>query len=215
MSLRGCRGVAMLVRVGLGYDSLDGNFRKVHGMKKGIGAIAMLCLVVSLSFGLTGCGAGVDKTLYIGNWELVSASSDELDEATLQLMTELGLKATMTLNEDGTGTINVVDVKSDLTWEAKSDTEAKGTMDSADITYTLEDGKLTLHDESTVTLTFAREGSEEAQARQNVASTSSQSASASSASTDGQASSVASGAESSASAESAESAESQDESAPQ
>ena len=139
-------------------------------MKKGLGIVSALCFAVAFCIALAGCGAGVDKSLYTGNWELASSTSSELDEDMLQLMASMDMQVTMTLNADGTGRMDMVGVTTDMTWEAKSNTEATGTMDGAEITMTLEDDKLTLHDESDITMTFVREGSEEAAIRASYSS---------------------------------------------
>ncbi len=126
-------------------------------MSKKIGIIAAVCLVLTLCFAFVGCGPNVDKSLYAGEWELQSGSTDSLDADTIALTKSLGSNVILTLNEDGTGSFDLFGEVDEVTWSASSDTE--GTVkigDSNEAKMTLSDGSLDITDATGGSLTFER-----------------------------------------------------------
>lgn len=129
-------------------------------MGKKLGIIAVLCCAFALCFTLIGCGGSVDKSNYLGDWQMTSGSDENLDEESIQLMESLGLTVTLTLNEDGTGSLNLFGEATDVTWEAKSNTEGTITYEGEDAKITLNGDELTLSDDTDASMTFKRiEGS--------------------------------------------------------
>ena len=167
-------------------------------MSKKIGIIAAACFALALCFALVGCG-GVDKSAYVGSWELESGSDESLDAESIELMKSLGLEVTLTLSEDGTGSLDLFGETTDLTWEAKSNSEGTITLNDSTAALKLVDGKLTLEDATGSSMTFAKEDASSASS----ASASSESASSDAASSDEAASSDAADSDESASSSSA------------
>ena len=124
-------------------------------MTRKIGIIAALCCVFVLCFALVGCG-GVDKTKYTGDWKLAYGSDENLDADSIQLMESLGLTVTLTLNEDGTGSLDLFGEKTDVKWEASSNTEGKITIDGSEAKIKLTDSDLTIEDSTGASMTFKR-----------------------------------------------------------
>ena len=170
-------------------------------MGKKLGIAAAICFAFALCFALVGCG-GVNKAAYTGTWELESGSDENLDAESIALMKSLGLEVSMTLNEDGTGSLNLFGEMMNLTWEAKTNTEGIITFNETNAALKLSDGKLILEDSTGASMTFAKADN-----------TASASASASSASEEAASSQAASSATASAASESAEAASTEDESA--
>ena len=124
-------------------------------MKRMLGVVAAICCAFALCFSLVGCG-GVDKSGYLGNWSLESGTDATLDADSIALMKTLGLQVFLTLNEDGTGSMNMFGSTLDASWQADSATEGKITVDGKDSTLALADGKLTLTDADGAYLTFTK-----------------------------------------------------------
>ena len=78
-------------------------------MRRTIGLISALCFAFALCFALAGCG-GVNKAIYVGDWELVEMSADSADDAIsaddLATLKDSGLVCVLTLNADGTFVID-------------------------------------------------------------------------------------------------------------
>lgn len=126
-------------------------------MFKKFGIVATLCVVLALSFALVGCGGeSVDKSKYTGNWQLTSSSSEDLDADSIALMKSLGLEVKLTLNEDGTGMLDMFGDERDLTWDATSNTDGKMTISGNETTMKLADNELTIADVDKASLTFTR-----------------------------------------------------------
>lgn len=127
-------------------------------MNKRIGIIAALCFAFALCFTLIGCGGGasVDKSIYTGTWELESGSDENLDAESVELMKSLGLEVTLTLKEDGTGSLDLFGESTDITWEAKSNTEGTITLEGEKANIKIADSKLTLDDDTGASMTFAK-----------------------------------------------------------
>lgn len=126
-------------------------------MNKKLGIVAALACAFVLCFALVGCGsASVDKTKFIGSWGLESGSDKNLDAESIELMKSLGLEVTLTLNEDGTGKLDLFGEASDVEWTASSATEGKLTLkDQGDADMKIDSDKLVLSDAST-SMTFAK-----------------------------------------------------------
>ena len=129
-------------------------------MSKKLGIIAVCAMALALCFALVGCG-GVDKSKYTGDWQLAYGSDENLDADSIALMESLGLKVVLTLNEDGTGSLDMFGSKLSVSWEAKSNTEGtltmndNGTDTSADLSLS-EGGELTITDSTGASMTFKR-----------------------------------------------------------
>ena len=124
-------------------------------MAKRIGIIAALCCVFVLCFALVGCG-GVDKSKYTGDWKLAYGTDENLDADSMELLNSLGVSVTLTLNEDGTGSLDMFGEKMDAKWEAKSNTEGTITLNNDTGTMKLENEQLTVVDGSGSSMTFKR-----------------------------------------------------------
>lgn len=122
-------------------------------MKK-LGIIAALCCALVLCFALVGCGA--DKSSYTGEWNLAYGSDENLDADSIALMDSLGLTVTLTLNDDGTGSLDLFGDKLEAKWEASSNSEGKISLDGSDAKMTLENGELTILDSTGASMTFKR-----------------------------------------------------------
>lgn len=121
----------------------------------------LLALALSLSLlalmALVACAPKVNTENYTGEWTLAYGSQDGMDAETVTLAKSLGKDVTLTLAEDGTGTLDLFGEEAKLTWVASSDSE--GTVmvdDSNDATMKLEDGFLNLYDADGDSLSFAR-----------------------------------------------------------
>jgi len=124
-------------------------------MSKKLGIIAALCCVFVLCFALVGCG-GVDKSKYTGDWKLAYGSDENLDADSIKLMESLGLSVTLTLNEDGSGSLDLFGEKQDAKWEASSNTEGKITLNGSEAKIKLTDSDLTIEDSTGASMTFKR-----------------------------------------------------------
>lgn len=127
-------------------------------MIRKIGIIAALCCVFALCFALVGCG-GVDKSKYTGDWKLAYGSDENLDAESIQLMESLGLSVTLTLNEDGSGSLDLFGEKMDAKWEASSNTEGKITLDGSEAKIKLSDAELVIEDSTGSSMAFKRPSS--------------------------------------------------------
>ena len=180
-------------------------------MRKALGLIATVCCACALCFSLAGClGASVDKSLYTGEWTLVSSNNDNLDEKTVEFLRSIKAPVELNLKEDGSGSLRLpASATKSVTWTAKSNTEGTVTLDGDELKMTLNNEQITLTDSAKVTLTFARESAVEAASSNSAsaASTSASSASTSSASnSEGSASADASAASEESSSASSEAA---------
>lgn len=123
-------------------------------MKK-LSLIAAMCCAFVLCFALVGCG-GVDKSNYTGDWKLAYGSDENLDADSLELMDSLGLTVILTLNEDGTGALNLFGESMDATWEASSNSEGTITLEGSEASLKLDNGELTIEDSTGASMTFKR-----------------------------------------------------------
>ena len=123
-------------------------------MGKKLGLIAALCCAFVLCFALVGCGA--DKANYTGDWKLAYGSDENLDADSISLMDSLGMSVTLTLNDDGSGTLELFDETKEVKWEASSNEEGKITLDGSEAAMTLEEDELTIVDKTDASMTFKR-----------------------------------------------------------
>lgn len=125
-------------------------------MNKRIGILAALACAFALCFALVGCGGQVDNSKFLGSWELESGSDETLDAESIELMKSLGLEVVLTLNEDGTGSLDLFGEAQDVKWEATSATEGKMTMtDAGEAKLAIESEKLVMSDNES-SMTFAK-----------------------------------------------------------
>ena len=94
--------------------------------------IVALTLVLVMVLALCACGGG--KTA-AGTWKLTGMTQDGQDYS--QYLSMLGMEITMVLNDDGTGTMEAMGEKVDVTWDANGITSQGET-----ISYTLDGDKL-------------------------------------------------------------------------
>lgn len=127
-------------------------------MRSKVSIIAVICFTFALCFtlfALVGCGA--NKSLYTGTWVLQDSNDETFDSDTLTLMDTLDVRVTLTLEDDGTGTLNYLgNNPNTVTWEAKSDTEGTLTLDDSQSTLTLEEDVLTMTDADGTYMEFVR-----------------------------------------------------------
>ena len=117
--------------------------------------VAVVCCALALCFALVGCG-GVDKSKYLGDWEMTSSSIANYDDKSMELAKSLGLNVKLTLNEDGSGKLVLLSDTQDVKWEAKSDTQGKLVIaGQREATITLDGSSLTLADGSNQTMNFS------------------------------------------------------------
>ena len=98
-------------------------------MKRTTKIAIAIAAVFALCLGLVGCGGGdgADYTKnFTGDWKLC------------------GMTVTLTLNEDGTGSLVMFDEAMDVSWEPKSATELDVTIDGDTTTGKLADDTITL-----------------------------------------------------------------------
>lgn len=72
-----------------------------------------LCLVLVLVVAMVACGGG-GKNPAVGTWKLTGLFEGEEDYSAYLAM--LGMDLTIVLNEDGTGTMEMMGEKLDITW---------------------------------------------------------------------------------------------------
>lgn len=123
-------------------------------MSRKLGIIAVLACMLVMCFALVGCGP--DKSSYTGEWNLAYGSDENLDADSIALMDSLGLSVKLTLNDDGTGSLDLFGERMEAKWEASSSTEGKISLDGSEAKMTLEDGELTILDSSGASMTFKR-----------------------------------------------------------
>ncbi|MBR0405092.1 MAG: hypothetical protein IJI68_07830 [Eggerthellaceae bacterium] len=133
-------------------------------MKK-TGIIAALFCAFALCLALVGCGGSseadentVASEAFAGTWDLtgMTQNGDSTDSEDIQMLSALGMKVTLSLNDDGTAKLLVFDSTMSGTWEAVDATTATATLDGQSVDMTIsESGELTLS-ESGSTMTFKK-----------------------------------------------------------
>lgn len=124
-------------------------------MRRRIGLIAAVCFAFCLCFALVGCGAN-NKAGFVGSWDIESGSSENMSASSIEVMKKFGMNITMTLKDDGTGSMDLVGEHADFTWEATSASEGKMTVQGNETKLKLADGKLMLEQSDGTSMTFAK-----------------------------------------------------------
>ena len=126
-------------------------------MSRRIGVIAAIACVLALCFVLVGCGGGVDKSKFVGSWELISSDAEGMDANAIETMKSLDLTVTLTLNNDDTGTLDLFGEESDVTWKATNASEGTISMEGVgDANLKFEGDNLVMVDD-TSSMTFAKQ----------------------------------------------------------
>ena len=102
-------------------------------MKRTTKIAIAIAAVFALCLGLVGCGGGdgADYTKnFTGDWKLsgMTENGEPMSEDDIALMEAFGMAVTLTLNEDGTGSLVMFDEAMDVSWEPKSATELDVTI---------------------------------------------------------------------------------------
>ena len=133
-------------------------------MKK-TGIVAVLCCAFALCLALAGCGgtsevdeATAAKEAFAGTWDLTSMSQngDSTGSEDIQMLAALGMKVTLSLNEDGTAQLVVFDTTMSGTWEAIDMATATATLDGQSVDMTVDEGGQLTLSESGSTMTFTK-----------------------------------------------------------
>lgn len=120
-----------------------------------------LLATFALCLALVGCGSkspAVDpKTDFVGTWEIIRMveNGEETSEEDLATLKTFGLNVYLTLNEDGTGAVELFGENLDGTWTATKAGQATFTLEDQDVAMTLNDGQLTMEQEGS-SLTFKK-----------------------------------------------------------
>lgn len=164
-------------------------------MKQRIGIILVACLSFALCMALSAC-VFTNKSLYVGTWELQESNSETFDSDTMELMETLDVKVTLSLVDDGTGTLNYLGTDPhSVTWKATSNKEGELNVDGETNTLALEEGVLTMTDAEGTYMTFAKVSDEPLAASAAASPASNEASSASTESASSQASESADGEE--------------------
>lgn len=108
-----------------------------------------------------GCAPSVDAKNFTGAWEFLYGSQEGLNKEEIDMAKSLGSNAVMTLNEDGTGTLDLFGDVTNLTWVATNDTDGSVTVEGSNAaSMNVKDDQLILSDSSDRTLTFGRAASD-------------------------------------------------------
>ena len=121
----------------------SGTMKRTTKIAIAIAAVFALCL------GLVGCGGGdgADYTKnFTGDWKLsgMTENGEAMSGDDIAFMESFGMTVTLTLNEDGTGSLVMFDEAMDVSWEPKSATELDVTIDGDTTTGKLADDTITL-----------------------------------------------------------------------
>lgn len=100
-------------------------------------ALAVFACAFALCIALVGCAGGGDTAgddaakNFQGDWVLSGGSSDgqEIDQASIDSMQQLGMNVYMQLQEDGTAVISLFGSEMTGTWKAKDATTADFTLE--------------------------------------------------------------------------------------
>lgn len=109
--------------------------------------VGFIC-TFALSLVLVGCagGGGDNSKNFVGEWTLTSMETggETIAQEDIAMLEAFGMSASLTLKEDKTAVLDVFGEALKGTWEAKSATTAKLTLDGEGIEANLKDGKLSL-----------------------------------------------------------------------
>ena len=110
--------------------------------------LVALALVIVMVVAMVACGGG-GKDPAVGTWKLTGMFMDGQDySAYLGL---LGMEMTLTLNEDGTGTMDAMGESINITWS-----DGKITNEGESIPFSVDGDKLTMEEDGTQ-LVFTRQ----------------------------------------------------------
>ena len=132
----------------------------------------LVCCVLALCLGLVlaGCdGEEASKKAFSGEWQVVDMEQDgEITTADdMALLRSLGLDVILSLNDDLSASLSIFGSKGEGTWQPETSKKATFVLDGQDIEMTIEDGQLTLV-QNTTTMNFVRSeelaGDDEAEA---------------------------------------------------
>ncbi len=110
--------------------------------------IVALTLVLVMVLALAACGGGSSMSA-AGTWKLTGMTKDGQDYS--EYLSMLGMEITMVLNDDGTGYMEAMGEKVDVTWD-----ESGITSQGETISYTLDGDKLTFEEDGSQ-MTFTRQ----------------------------------------------------------
>ena len=118
-------------------------------MKRTTKIAIAIAAVFALCLGLVGCGGGdgADYTKnFTGDWKLsgMTENGEAMSGDDIAFMESFGMTVTLTLNEDGTGSLVMFDEAMDVSWKPKSATELDVTIDGDTTTGKLADDTITL-----------------------------------------------------------------------
>ena len=118
-------------------------------MKK---TIAIALVLVMLAALLAGCSGGKNKYAAAGEYICTSMTTVGLTMDP----TMLGMEITLTLNDDGSGTLDLFGETMQAKWEASSNPEGKITLNGSEAKIKLTDSDLTIEDSTGASMTFKR-----------------------------------------------------------
>ena len=101
--------------------------------------LVALCLVLVLVVAMVACGGG-GKNPAVGTWKLTGLFEGEEDYSAYLAM--LGMDLTIVLNEDGTGTMEMMGEKLDITWA-----DGKIMNEGESLSYSVDGDTLTIAEE--------------------------------------------------------------------
>lgn len=119
--------------------------------------LAVACLV------LVGCGGGGasadDKAAFVGTWEIAGMveNGEEMTADDLKMLKDLGMDVTLTLTEDGKGTLDLFGEAMEGTWEATGAGKANITIEGDTQEMLISGDSLTMEAEGSK-LTFTKSG---------------------------------------------------------
>ena len=101
--------------------------------------LVALCLVLVLVVAMVACGGG-GKNPAVGTWKLTGLFEGEEDYSAYLAM--LGMDLTLVLNEDGTGTMEMMGEKLDITWA-----DGKIMIEGESLSFSVDGDTLTIAEE--------------------------------------------------------------------
>lgn len=127
-------------------------------MKKRIVALfAMLAVACLVLVGCGGGAAGGEKAAFVGSWTLTSMteSGEEMTEADLKTLKDLGLEVTIKLDEDGKATLTLFGEAMEGTWETTGAAAAKFKSDTSEADMVIENEQLKMEQDGS-SLVFSK-----------------------------------------------------------
>ncbi|MGI6664035.1 MAG: lipocalin family protein [Christensenellaceae bacterium] len=116
--------------------------------RKKFGKVILIVCIAVMFLAFVGCSKATGED-FTGTWELVAMEEDgeTISGADLDLMQELGLSASIVLEDGGKATLALFDEAMEGSWKEKNASSCTLTFEEETITATLKNGKLTLEDE--------------------------------------------------------------------